>query len=291
MFCDGLIGPTYTNADDLRVAFFNYIDKEVYPKNERKSERILEIANSINCFKCFDIKCLITDRKYLPISSLDCKGSFDLIKCDFCGDGSIIKPTKYFREKVNYKTLQYAKMVHLEDIASELYFLSLENEVGEPEWEFAENESFTHKITQLSIDVDIKEVINSVKTMITDYFADPSLLSSFIETLELKIKHFYGSTKGTKEICKKVEKNGETTFILFDLEKEVKKSSGSSNLFQLSFNKQSESIITHLMCIQPKNKMAEKICTEMMNKKVKNMMNTVTNYNNKTSDYTSVKGK
>ena len=214
------------------------------------------------------------------MSSLDCKGSFDLIKCDLCSDGSIIRPTKYFRERRNYKTLRYAKMLHLEDITSELYSLSLENEVGEPEWEFAENESFSHKISHTSVDVDIKGVIDTLQKMITDYFADPTALSSFIETLQIKLKNFYSSSKAKKEVYKKVDKHGETTFILFNLEKETKKNSGSSIVFNFSFQKDSEMIAIHLMCIQPKNRIAEKICTDLMNKKVKNMIETVTNYNN-----------
>jgi len=272
------LDPVFTNKEELRAAFLHYVIEKIQPTNERKAERILEIGNNVQCFKCFDIKRLITERQYLPLSSLDCKGTFDLIHCDFCSDGSIIKPTKYFRERRNYKTLRYAKMIHLEDIASELYFISLENEIGEPDWEFAENEVFNHKISSLTVDVDIKEVVNLVQSMITDYFGDPTSLTSFIETLQIKIKNFYSTSRAKKEICKKVEKNGETTYIIFDLEKENKKSNGSMNFMNLSYDKKSESIITHLMCIQPKNRIAEQLCNEMMNKKVKNMIETVSSY-------------
>jgi len=273
---------TYDNKEDLRTEFLSHIINEVRPKNERKADRILEIANTIECFKCFDIKRLITERQYLPLSSLDCKGSFDLICCDFCGDGSIIEPTKYFREKRKYRTLRYAKMIHLEDIASELYFLSLENEIGEPEWEFAENESFSHKISHLTVDVDIKEAVSKVQTIITDYFTDPTSLSSFIETLEIKIKNLCSTSRAKKEICKKVVKDGETTYILFDIEKVSKKSSGNMNFLNFNFDKKSDTIATHLMCIQPKNRIAEQLCEDMMNKKVKNMMDTLTHYNTNT---------
>lgn len=279
MFCPKLdLDPIFNNKEELREAFLHYVVEEIQPKNERKAERILEIANNLQCFKCFDIKRLITERQYLPLSSLDCKGTFDLIYCDFCSDGSVIKPTKYFRERRNYKTLRYAKMIHLQDIASELYFLSLENEIGEPEWEFAENELFSHKVSSLTVDIDIKEVISTVQSMITDYFVDPTSLTSFIETLQVKIKNFYSTSRAKKEICKKVEKNGETTYIIFDLEKESKKSNGNMNFLNLSFEKKSETITTHLMCIQPKNRIAEQICNEMINKKVKNMIETVNSY-------------
>lgn len=279
MFCPKLdLDPIFNNKEELREAFLHYVVEEIQPKNERKAERILEIANNLQCFKCFDIKRLITERQYLPLSSIDCKGTFDLIYCDFCSDGSVIKPTKYFRERRNYKTLRYAKMIHLQDIASELYFLSLENEIGEPEWEFAENELFSHKVSSLTVDIDIKEVISTVQSMITDYFVDPTSLTSFIETLQVKIKNFYSTSRAKKEICKKVEKNGETTYIIFDLEKESKKSNGNMNFLNLSFEKKSETITTHLMCIQPKNRIAEQICNEMINKKVKNMIETVNSY-------------
>jgi cytochrome c-type biogenesis protein CcmH/NrfF len=279
MFCPNLeLEPVITTKEELRAAFLDYVIEKIHPKNERKATRILEIGNNLQCFKCFDIKRLITERKYLPLSALDCKGNFDLIHCDFCSDGSVIKPTKYFRERRNYKTLRYAKMIHLEDIASELYFLSLENEIGEPDWEFAENELFSHKISHISVDVDIKEVVNLVQSMISDYFVDPSSLTSFIETLQIKIKNFYSTSRAKKEICKKVEKNGETTYIIFDLEKESKKSNGNMNFMNLSFEKKSEIITTHLMCIQPKNRIAEQLCNEMMNKKVKNMIETVNRY-------------
>jgi len=99
MNCCNLTEKEYANTSELRDAFFTYIADEIVNKNGRKAERILEIANTINCFKCFDIGHLITERKFLPISSLDCNGSFDLIHCDLCCDGSIIKPTKYFKEK------------------------------------------------------------------------------------------------------------------------------------------------------------------------------------------------
>jgi cytochrome c-type biogenesis protein CcmH/NrfF len=279
MFCQSLeLEHIINTKEELRAAFLHYVIEEIQPKNEKKAERILEIGNNMQCFKCFDIKRLITERQYLPLSSLDCKGTFDLINCDFCSDGAIIKPTKYFRERRNYKTLRYAKMIHLEDIASELYFLSLENEIGEPDWEFAENEVFSNKISSLTVDVDIKEVVNLVQTMITDYFVDPTSLTSFIESLQIKIKNFYSTSRAKKEICKKVEKNGETTYIIFDLEKENKKSNGSMNFMNLNYDKKSQSITTHLMCIQPKNRVAEQICNEMMNKKVKNMIETVSSY-------------
>ena len=272
------LDPVFINKEELRAAFLEYIKNEIQPKNEKKAERILEIANNLQCFKCFDIQRLITERRYLPLSSLDCNGSFDLICCDFCSDGSIIKPTKYFRERRNFKTLRYAKMYHMEDIASELYFLSLENEIGEPDWEFAENESFSHKISSISLDVDIKEVVSTIQSMITNYFTDPSSLTSFMETLQVKIKNFYSTSRAKKEICKKVEKNGETTYILFDLEKESKKNSGSMNFMNFSIDKKSETITTNLMCIQPKNRIAEQICNKMMNKKVKNMVDTINSY-------------
>jgi hypothetical protein len=279
MICPKLdLEPVITTKEELRASFLHYVIEEIEPKNERKAERIIEIGKNLQCFKCFDIKRLITERQYLPFSSLDCKGTFDLIHCDLCSDGSVIKPTKYFRERLNYKTLRYAKMIHLEDIASELYFLSLENEIGEPDWEFAENEVFSNKISSLTLDVDIKEAVNIIQSMITDYFGDPTSLTSFIETLQIKIKNFYSTSRAKKEICKKVEKNGETTYIIFDLEKESKKSSGNINFLNLNYNKKSESIITHLMCIQPKNRIAEQLCNEMMNKKVKNMIETVSSY-------------
>jgi len=155
MFCEALFETQYKNKEELLEAFIYYIVDKIQPINERKAVRILDVLKNINCLKCFDIKCLITERKYLSISSLDCNGTFDLIKCDFCSDGSIIKPTKYFKEKRHYKTLRYAKMIFVEDIAEELYFLSLKNDFGEPEWEFAENEYFNHKITKATIDIDI----------------------------------------------------------------------------------------------------------------------------------------
>ena len=273
------LDPVFNCKEELRTGFLSYIINEVRPKNERKADRILEIANTIDCFKCFDIQRLITERQFLPLSALDCNGSFDLIYCDFCADGSIIKPTKYFREKTQYKTLRYAKMVHLEDIATDLYYLSLENEIGEPEWDFAENESFSRKISDISVDIDIKEAVSQIKTIISNYFSDPSSLSSFIETLQVKIKNFYSTSRAKKEICKKVEKDGETTYIIFDLEKESKKSNGNMNFLNLNYNKKTEMINTHLMCIQPKNQIALQLCEEMMNKKVRNMMETLTNYN------------
>ena len=62
--------------------------------------------------------------------------------------------------------------------------------------------------------------------------------------------------------------------------KQTKKNNGSINFFNIGFTSKSETINSQLICVKPKNKIAENICTNMMNKKIKNMISTVANYSN-----------
>ena len=50
MFCEGLLEVRYETKEDLRQKFLDYIEREIRPHNNRKAGRILEIANSIDCF-------------------------------------------------------------------------------------------------------------------------------------------------------------------------------------------------------------------------------------------------
>ena len=251
--------------------FLEYIEKNIEPINEKKSEMIKEYIPKIKCLKCFDVKQLVQPRYGLPFTSLDCRGTYDIISCDNCCDGTIIRPTHEIREKSNKRRVRYATFARYDDLSISLYHLALENEVSIPDWDFMEDETITQTISQTDADADVKKVVDAIKIMVKAYFADPTSLTSFLENIQVKISQFCMTSKTKKEICRRID--GEGSLILFELEKETKKSEGG--FFSINYKREEESLSIHFMCIKPKNKAADAICVDMMNKKVKNMVNKV----------------
>ena len=262
---------TPNSHEEYIERFLEYIEKKIEPINEKKSEMIKEFIPKIKCLKCFDVKQLVKFRFGLPFTSLDCRGTYDIISCDNCCDGSIICPTHELHEKSNKRRVRYATYARYDDLSISLYHLALENEVSIPDWDFMEDETITQTISQTDADADVKKVVDAIKIMVKAYFADPTSLTSFLENIQVKISQFCMTSKTKKEICRRID--GEGSLILFELEKETKKSEGG--FFGMNYKREVESLSIHFMCIKPKNKAADAICVDMMNKKVKNMVNKV----------------
>jgi hypothetical protein len=262
---------TFSTHEEYKNGFLGYIEKVIEPVNEKKAEMIKEYIPKIKCLKCFDVKQLIQSRYGLPLSSLDCRGTYDIISCNTCSDGEIIHPTHELREKSNKRRVRYATYARYDDLSISLYHMGLENEVSIPDWDFMEDENITQTLSQLNIDADVGKVVDTIKIMVKAYFADPTSLTSFLENIQIKISQFCMTSKNKKEICRRIY--GDGALILFELEKETVKSEGG--FFNMNYKKQTESLSIHFMCIKPKNKAAEAICSDMMNKKVKNMVNKV----------------
>jgi hypothetical protein len=256
---------TPLNHAQLRSAFDDHVDTAIRDINERKADMIQKYSLNLNCLKCFDLKRLFTERKYLPFSTLDFKGIYDVITCDVCGDGSVLYCTETFCEKVGTKKIRYANItVDLGEISQDIYHLALEKEIAIPDWEFMEQETFRQKFSQTNIEGDIKEAVDLIKNMVGAYFANPASLTSFLENIQIKFKHFCCTSKTKKTICRKVDETG--VVLLFEIEKESKQRTGG--IFNLSYQKQTEGLIIHLLCLKPNNNAAEQICTDLMNKKI-----------------------
>ena len=262
---------SFSTHEEYVNGFLEYIEKAIEPINEKKAEMIKECIPNIKCLKCFDVKELVQPRYGLPFTSLDCRGTYDIISCDICADGTILRPTHELREKSNKRRVRYATYARYDDLSISLYHMALENEVSIPDWDFMEDENITQTLSQTNIDADVGKVVDIVKKMVMAYFTDPISLTSFLENIQVKISQFCMTSKNKKEICRRID--GDGSLILFELEKETKKSGGG--VLRMNYKKQTESLMIHFMCIKPKNKAAEAICVDMMNKKVKNMVNKV----------------
>jgi hypothetical protein len=259
--------------DEYKSSFLDYVKKNIEPTNERKSQLICEYAEKVVCLECFDIKRLFKERKYLPYSSLDFKGIYDVIECDVCSTGKPLYQTHDFSEKFEGNRIRYAyHSGDYEEFAREIYHVALENEIAIPDWAFMEKDSFKQKITNTNIEVDIKEAVETIESMVKAYFADPSSLTSFLENIQVKIKHFCSNSKMKKEICRRMDNN---VFLLFDIEKETTTKSGSINLMNMSYSKKTDALNIHVLCVKPNNKAAEQLCVDMMNKKIKDIIETV----------------
>ena len=262
---------TCSTHEEYKNGFLAYIEKSIEPINEKKVDMIKEYISKINCLKCFDVKQLVQPRYGLPLTSLDCRGTYDIMSCNTCSDGSFIRPTHEIREKSNKRRVRYATYARYDDLSITLYHMGLENEVSIPDWDFMEDENITQTLSQTNLDADVGKIVDTIKTMVKAYFADPTSLSSFLENIQIKISQFCMTSKTKKEICRRIDCDG--ALILFEIEKETVKSEGG--FFSINYKKQTESLSIHFMCIKPKNKAAEAICSDMMNKKVKNMVNKV----------------
>jgi hypothetical protein len=283
--CEEFESITSQNHTELKNAFFNHINMVILNTNERKADLIETYSKNIICLKCFDSKLLFRERKHLPYSALDLEGLYDVITCDVCDNGNFLYVTNDFNEKVKGKKVRYAnRYANLEEIAQEIYHLALEKEIPIPDWAFMEEESYQQKMTQTNVDVDIKEAVEMVESMVKAYFADPTALASFLTDIQVKFKSFCSTSKTKKVICRKVD----DIFILFDIEKESKKKTGGLNLF--SFGSQTEALNIHLVSMKPNNKAAEQICTDLINKKIKGMIDAIP-HSEETKKFTSVRRK
>ena len=259
--------------DEYKSSFLEYVKKNIDPINERKSHLICEYAEKVLCLECFDIKRLFKERKYLPYSSLDFKGIYDVIECDVCSTGKALYQTHDFSEKFEGRHIRYSyHSGDYEELAREIYHVALENEISIPDWASVEKDSFKQKITHTNIELDIKEAVETIESMVKAYFADPSSLTSFLENIQIKIKHFCSVSKTKKEICRRIDNN---SFLLFDIEKETITKSGSFNLLNMNYSKKTDALNINILCVKPNNKAAEQLCIDMMNKKIRDIIEVV----------------
>jgi hypothetical protein len=258
----------YSQQEEYKTGFLDYIGEHIEPLNEKKSEMIKEYLDKINCLRCFDVKMILQKRKYLPFSSLDFQGTYDVISCSDCGDGSLLYPTHELCEKSGKRRIRYDSFAPFDDLANSIYHIALENETTIPDWEFIEDESIHQKISQTDVDGDVKQIVDTIQSMVRAYFADPTSITNLLENIQIKIKHFCSNSKTKKEICQWIE--GERTLFIFELEKETTKTKGG--FLNINFSNNTDTLNINIMCAKPKNKAAEKICMNMMNRRASNIM-------------------
>jgi len=258
----------YDSQEPYKADFLVNIDEIIAPANEKKAEMIKEYVGKLKCLKCFDVQRLIKKRKYLPFSSLDFRGTYNVILCDNCDSGKVLYPTHELCEKLGKKRIRYARYTPFDDLATSVYHIALENEISIPDWEFVEDHSTSQKMTQINIDGDVKQVVSTIESMVKSYFADPSALANLLENIHVQITHFCTNSKSKKEICRWIET--EKSFFVFDLEKDTTKIKGGC--MNMSYSTQVDTLKINLLCVKPKNKAAEQMCISMMDTKAKTHM-------------------
>jgi len=258
----------FYGQDEYKTGFLHYIREHIESINEKKAELIKEYLGKIECLRCFDVKKLLQKRKFLPFSSLDFQGTYDIISCSDCCDGSLLYPTHELCEKSKKRRIRYSSYTPFEDLANSIYHIALENETTIPDWEFIENDSINEKISQTDVDGDVKKIVDTIQSMVRAYFADPTSITNLLENIQIKIKYFCSNSKTKKEICQWIE--GEHTLFFFELEKETTKVSGG--FMNINFKNNTDSLNINILCAKPKNKAAKQICINMMNNRAKNII-------------------
>jgi hypothetical protein len=186
------------------------------------------------------------------------------------------------------KTVGYSRIIELYNIYKKEYekidilqeqndkLTAIENEKKKPLWDFMDSKELQKEITNIDINVDISKLVEDVNNMLIITAGNLLSLPAFLKGLNLSLQYYWSNESSkNNSFYKTKDENGETVYIKFEYNKTVTEKKGGIGLFRMNGKSKKEYLSVIYFVAKPKNDAAEKICTDLMNVTIQNVVDKI----------------
>jgi hypothetical protein len=258
-------------------------------------ESVKKCMKHINCLGCMDTgKILLESESFFG-------GTYEEFTCPACSKSQTkIRLDSHHQichavvngRQVPYnggnKTVGYSRIIELYNIYKKEYekiyilqeqndkLTAIENEKKKPLWDFMDSKELQKEITNIDINVDISKIVNDVNNMLLISAGNLVSLPILLKGLNLSLQYYWSNESSkNNSFYKTNDENGETVYIKFEYNKTVTEKNGGIGLFRINGKSKKEYLSVIYFIAKPKNDAAEKICTDLMNVTIQNVVDKI----------------
>jgi hypothetical protein len=258
-------------------------------------ESVKKCIKHINCLGCMDTgKILLESESFFG-------GTYEEFTCPACSKSQTkIRLDSHHQichavvngRQVPYnggnKTVGYSRIIELYNIYKKEYekidilqeqndkLTAIENEKKKPLWDFMDSKELQKEITNIDINVDISKLVEDVNNMLIITAGNLLSLPAFLKGLNLSLQYYWSNESSkNNSFYKTNDENGETVYIKFEYNKTVTEKKGGIGLFRMNGKSKKEYLSVIYFVAKPKNDAAEKICTDLMNVTIQNVVDKI----------------
>jgi len=149
-------------------------------------------------------------------------------------------------------------------------------EKNKPLWDFMDSKELQKEITNVDVNVDISKLIDDVNNMLLISAGNLVSLPILLKGLNLSLQYYWSNEcSKNNSFYKTKDENGETVYIKFEYNKTVTEKKGGIGLFRMNGKTKQEYLSVIYFIAKPKNDAAEKICSDLMNITIQNIVDKI----------------
>jgi hypothetical protein len=258
-------------------------------------ESVKKCMKHINCLGCMDTgKILLESESFFG-------GTYEEFTCPACSKSQTkIRLDSHHQichavvdgRQVPYnggnKTVGYSRIIELYNIYKKNYekidilqeqndkLTAIENEKKKPLWDFMDSKELQKEIIDIDINVDISKLVQDVNNMLLISAGNLLALPVLLKGLNLSLQYYWSNESSkNNSFYKTKDENGETVYIKFEYNKTVTEKKGGIGLFRMNGKTKQQYLSVIYFIAKPKNDAAEKICTDLMNVTIQNVVDKI----------------
>jgi hypothetical protein len=258
-------------------------------------ESVKKCMKHINCLGCMDTgKILLESESFFG-------GTYEEFTCPACSKSQTkIRLDSHHQichavvdgRQVPYnggnKTVGYSRIIELYNIYKKNYekidilqeqndkLTAIENEKKKPLWDFMDSKELQKEIIDIDINVDISKLVQDVNNMLLISGGNLLALPVLLKGLNLSLQYYWSNESSKNNSFHKTkDENGETVYIKFEYNKTVTEKKGGIGLFRMNGKTKQQYLSVIYFIAKPKNDAAEKICTDLMNVTIQNVVDKI----------------
>jgi hypothetical protein len=171
------------------------------------------------------------------------------------------------------KEYEQCDILQEEVLKKEAELLALQNK---PLWEFMDSKELKKEITSIDINVDISKLIDDVNQLLIITAGNLLSLPSFLKGLNVSLKYYWNNESATNSsFYKTKDDKEEPVYIKFEYNKQISKKNGGIGFFRMNGTSNKEYLNIIYFIAKPKNDAAEKICSDLMNTTILNIVDKI----------------
>lgn len=234
---------------------------------------IIKNINNFNCYYCLDTKKTWQARSS-AFANLDGRGRYDIMHCNKCGESKWISCSS----SNNIKSESGIKIFRTDNVTTSDIFDELKKIYhhkvleDDAEWFLYERDNIMKKITSVDMQVKIKDLANAVSASLQIYAGNIPALLNQVKNLTINISMTMNETNDCKELIKTYNVDNRNYYLLFKMEKSLKK----VNCLKSCFSSESFIFNVTYIILSPKNNVAKRRCEEIMNDNIESKIDNLT---------------
>jgi len=182
----------------------------------------------------------------------------------------------YKKDYEKIDILEQEKEKHKKEAQQLAETIRIQNEKNKPSWEFMDSKELQKEIDNVDVNVDISKLIDDVNNMLLISAGNLLSLPFLLKGLNLSLQYYWSNENSTNSSFHKTkDENGETVYIKFEYKKTITEKKGGIGLFRMNGKTKKEYLSVIYFIAKPKNDAAEKICIDLMNRTIQNVVDNI----------------